>query len=412
MPRERDGECLDGREQLLLQAHHEQAGGGPSACRGVLQPLLPQAAVLVEKARENELRRILREILDGDAPHLSLGKAALDLAHVLLDAPHHHVFERVVAPDRYAAGEAVWIEQLQQGGEAVGVAVVRRGGQEQTVLETPAAIANGPGELRLDAVTPAARRRGVMGFVQDQQAARQHLAEPLAHGVRVGRIDEKVVRDEKPAVGAPRIDAEAAFLADAREIHAVENHEEETEALLHLRLPLLQDGRGGGDHHRPGLLAKQQLAGDEAGLDGLAEAGVVGDEEVDARHAKRLAQRLHLVGVDLDAGAKRRLEEVGIRGRDAVPAQGVQKGAEVAGRVEAPRPDGAPRFLLQDAAVDLEVPVDLQGLSLGIVVGAGEPDARIRRWGDVLDRLHQPAPRSHLDELADARGTFWKAGGG
>ena len=82
------------------------------------------------------------------------------------------------------------------------------------------------------------------------------------------------------------------------------------------------------------------------------------------------------------------------------------QGAEVAGRVEAPRADGAPRFLLQDAAVDLEVPIDLQGLPLGIVVGAREADPRGcgRRGG--LHRLHEPAPRAHLDELADARGTF------
>ena len=69
MTREGDGERLDGREQLLLQAHHEQAAGGPCPCRGVLQPLFPQSAVLVQKAREHKLRRVLRQILDGDAPH-------------------------------------------------------------------------------------------------------------------------------------------------------------------------------------------------------------------------------------------------------------------------------------------------------------------------------------------------------
>ena len=344
--------------------------------------------------------------------HLALGEAALNLANVFLDTPHHHVFERALAPDRHPAGEAVRVEQLQQGGEAVGMAVVGRGGQEQAVLETTSEIANGAGELRLDAVTPAARRRGVMGFVQDQQAPRLHLAEPFAHGVRVGRIDEEVVRDEKAAVGAPRVDAEAPLLANAREVAAVENHEEEAEALLHLGLPLLQDGRGRGDHHRPGLLAQQQLAGDEAGLDGLAEAGVVGDEEVDARQAERLAQRLHLVGVDPDAGAKRRLEEVRVGRGDTVPAQRMQEGAEVAGCVESPGADAAPCFLLQDAAVDLEVPVDLQGLPLGIVVGAREADARGRGRGDLLHRLHEPAPRADFDKLADARGTFGKPGGG
>ena len=376
MPREGDGERLDGRQQLLLQAHYEQGGGGPSARRTVLQAFLSQAAVLVEKAGENELRRVLRQALDGDAPHVSLGKAALDLAEVLLDAPHHHLVQRVLSPDRHPPGEAVRVQQLEQGGEAVGVAVVGRGGQEQAVLEAASEIADRAGEPGLDPVTPAARRRGVMGFVQDQEAARQQVAQPFAQGVRVGRIDEQVVRHEKAAVGTPRVDAEAPLLANPREIRTVEDHEEEAEALLHLGLPLLQYGRGRGGDDGLRLLAKQQLAGDESGLDGLAETGVVGDEEVDPGHSERLPERLHLVGVDLDAGAKRRLEEVRVGGGDAVPAKGVKERTEVAGRVEAPGADGAPRLLLEDAAVDLEVPVDLQGLPLGIIVGAREADAR------------------------------------
>ena len=283
--------------------------------------------------------------------------------------------ERVLAPDRHPAGEAVWIEQLEQGGEAVGMAVVRRGGQEQAVLETTSEIADRTGELRLDSVTPAARRRGVVGLVQDQQSARLHLAEPLAHGVRVGRVDEKVVRHEKSAVGTPRIDPESPLLANPREIRAIEDYEYEAEALPHLGLPLLQHGRRRSHHDRPGLLAKQQLTSDETGLDGLAQARVVGDKEIHARQAQRLAQRLHLVGVDLDAGSKRRLEEIRVGGGDAAPAQGVQEGAEVTGRVEAPGADGAPCLLLQDAAVNFEVPIDILRLPLGVVVGAREADA-------------------------------------
>ena len=148
------------------------------------------------------------------------------------------------------------------------------------------------------------------------------------------------------------------------------------------------------------------------GLDGLAEAGVVGDEEVDAGHAERLAKRLHLVGVDLDAGPERGLEEVRVGGGDAVPAKGVQEGAEMAGRVEAPGAEGAPRFLHEDAAVDLEVPVDLQGLPLGIIVGAREADARRRAQVGFLHRLHQPATRAYLDQLADARGAMGERSGG
>ena len=414
VPRERDGERLDGRQQLLLQAHHQQGGGGPGARRAGLQPLLPQAAVLVQEARENELRRVFRQSVDHDTPHLPFRKAAPDLADILLDAPHHHFFEGAPSPDRNAPGEAVGVEELEQGGEAVGVAVVGRGGQEQAVLETPPEIADRAGELRLDPVTPAARRGGVVGLVQDQEAPRPQAAQPLAHGVRVARIDEQVVGHEEAAVGAPRVDPEAPLPADPREVRTVEDHEEEAEALLHLRLPLLQHGGGRRDDDLLRLLAEQQLARDEPGLDGLAEAGVVGDEEVDAGHPERLAERLHLVGVDLDAGAERRLEEVRIGGGDAVPAKGVEERAEMAGRVEAPGADGAPRLPIEDAAVDLEVPVDLQRLPLGVVVGAREadPGRRGRVAGVLLDRLHEPAPRAHLDQLADARGACGQQVGG
>jgi hypothetical protein len=47
-----------------------------------------------------------------------------------------------------------------------------------------------------------------------------------------------------------------------------------------------------------------------------AEAGIVGDEEIDPRQAQSLAQRLHLVRIDLDPGAERR-EEVRVGCRNA-----------------------------------------------------------------------------------------------
>ena len=210
---------------------------------------------------------------------------------------------------------------------------------------------------------------------------------------------------------APRIDSEAPFPAHLRQVGAVQDHEQEAEALLHLPLPLLQHRGGSGDDDGARLLAEQQLAGDEAGLDGLSKAGVVGDEQVHAGQAQRLAQRLHLVGVDLDAGTERRLQEIRVSGRDAVPAQGVQERAEVARRIEALGAEVAPRLLLQDAAVDLEVPVDLQGLTLGIVVGAGQahPSALV---GRLLDCLDQPAARAHLHQIADTRGALGKVGRG
>ena len=85
----------------------------------------------------------------------------------------------------------------------------------------------------------------------------------------------------------------------------------------------------------------------------------------------------------------------------------MQERAEVARRVEALGAEVAPRFLLEDAAIDLEVPVDLQGLPLGIVVGAGQAHpSGLLGW--LLHRLDQPAARAHLDQIADARGAVRK----
>ena len=79
--------------------------------------------------------------------------------------------------------------------------------------------------------------------------------------------------------------------------------------------PLEQHGRRAGDDDVPDLLAQEQFAGDEAGLDGLAQADVVGDEQVHARQPERLAQGLELVGVEANAGSERRLEEAWDRWR-------------------------------------------------------------------------------------------------
>ena len=63
-------------------------------------------------------------------------------------------------------------------------------------------------------------------------------------------------------------------------------------------------------------------------------------------------------------------------------------------RVEAPGAEVAPRLLLQDAAVDLEVPVHLQGLALGIVVSAGQTHAR--RLAGGVSRPLLPASAANV----------------
>jgi len=267
------------------------------------------------------------------------------------------------------------------------------------VLEAPAEVANGAGELRLDPVTPAARRGGVVGLVQDQQASREQPPEPFAERIGVGRVGQQVVRDEEATVRSPGIDAEAPFAADLRDVLAIEKLEHEAEAFLELPLPLLEH-RGRCRHDDClGLLAQQQLASDEAGFDRLTEPGVVGDEEVDAREAKGLAQRFHLVGVDLDPCAERGLEQVWVGGGDRAPPERMKERAEEPGVIEAPRREVVPAFVGEDAPVELVVPQHLEDLALGVVVGTGEADERALA---VLssDLLDEPSARADLHELA------------
>ena len=75
-----------------------------------------------------------------------------------------------VVVGRDAAGEALVVEQLEQGREALGVAVVRRGGEEELVLEVRGERAD-----RLACAAsrsrscPAPGRGDVVGLVDDQQ---------------------------------------------------------------------------------------------------------------------------------------------------------------------------------------------------------------------------------------------------
>ena len=198
----------------------------------------------------------------------------------------------------------------------------------------------------------------------------------------------------------PGIHAEATLPAHAPQVGEVENLEHQPEAILQLSLPLLQHRRRGRDDDRLRLPAQQQLASDEPRLDGLAKPGVVRDEQIHPR--QRLAERLHLVGVDADPGAEGRLEEIGVGRRDAVPAQRVQERGEPARLVEAALGEVRPTFFFENPAVDLVVPVDPQRLPLRVVIRAGQRHERGRpRHLGRRDLLHQPAAGAHLDQFTD-----------
>src|SRR5690606_23109182 len=122
--------------------------------------------------------------------------------------------------------------------------------------------------------------------------------EVIAQGPGVGLVDQQPMRHEEAAMGAPRVDAEAPLAADPLHVLLVEDFEREAEAALEFLFPLEQHRRGAGNDNLADLLPQQELPSNKTGFDRLAEADVVGDEQVDPWQQERLAERLQLVGIE------------------------------------------------------------------------------------------------------------------
>ena len=280
--------------------------------------------------------------------------------------------------------------------------IVRGRRQKQTMLKAPGQVADGLGEARLDPVATTGGWGGVVRLIEDEQAPRRERAEPLAQRIGVGRVAQQVVGDQKAAMGAPGIDAEAAFAAHTGQVSAVEQHKDQPKALLKLRLPLLQHrGRRGHDDGTH-LLAKQQLTHDQGRLNRLAEAGIIGDKEIDARQQQRLPQRLHLIGVNLNPGAEGRLKQGRIGRSHTIPAQRMQKSGEARRRIEPTGGEVGPTLRVQNLPIQLIVPEHLQHLALGVIISTSEAHPRsLTGHGRRDDLIDQPSTGAHMHELTD-----------
>ena len=174
-------------------------------------------------------------------------------------------------------------------------------------------VPDGACELRVDRVARTAGWRGVMRFVEDQHPLPTFGRQPVAQRRGIFLVTNQVMRHDEPRVCRPRVNAEAALLAHAADVLAVEHREREPEALFQFVLPLQHHRWRRGHDYAPDALAHEEFADDEPRLNRLAQAHVVGDEQVHARQQQRLAQRFQLVGVHADAGSIWRLKQLGIR---------------------------------------------------------------------------------------------------
>ena len=172
-------ERLDRAEQPFLQVRDHQQLGGALLAAGALEPLFPLAAVGLEKAGERKLRCGGIQAFQHHGHHLALGQFLADAAQVFLETPHQHGLEVGLVAHGHPAAEAGGVKDFQQRREAVAVAVVGRGGEEQLVLEAQGQSADGPGELGVNGNLGAAGRGCVMGLIENQQGPFA-IPEPIA----------------------------------------------------------------------------------------------------------------------------------------------------------------------------------------------------------------------------------------
>ena len=178
----------------------------------------------------------------------------------------------------------------------------------------------------------------------------------------------------------------------------------ENQRNLTLLLPLTYHGGRTGDDDLAHTTAQEEFRGDEARLDGLAETDVIRDEEVHTRQLEGFAERLQLIGFDLDACTEGSLEELGIGGSDAVPAEGMEVGAEPALGVESPVTDGAPDILIHDPGIGFKFPDDIEQLSLCIIIQAGDMHEGTIS-GTRFNALDKIGTHAHMDDMSGLWGT-------
>ena len=243
-----------------------------------------------------------------------------------------------LGPRRHAAGEALRVEQLEQRGERLrcsrcaawprGTAGARSAGRACGSRRCAASRGrSGPGR-RGRSCGPRRRSAGRSGGGRrGRRAGGPRGAAACARGRLSQSID--TISRGKCVNGLAATPAGRGAARAASRVSTMRNSRPNLSPHL---VPPLQGERGrADDEHGAGPVAEEQLLDDQAGLDGLAQADVVGDQQVDAGHLQRPHHRVELVVLDRDARAERRLERPAVGGGDGAPAHGVEEGVEPAG---------------------------------------------------------------------------------
>ena len=186
--------------------------------------------------------------------------------------------------DGLHVGIDVLVEELQEEGEIVRVALVGRGCQQQHVVRAVAQELPEPVALAL--VRLVARRHAV-GLVDDHQVP-AYLPQTRKDVLALGEVK----RGNHMFLAQPLVDAELVA-----NVSAFQHQELLIELLLQFSLPLEGQVRGAHDEDPLGQTPELELADEQAGHDGLAGPGVVGEQEPHAGELHEVfVDRLQLMG--------------------------------------------------------------------------------------------------------------------
>ena len=214
-------------------------------------------------------------------------QAALRVGHLGLaiadDDVAHDLGVHLEGPD---LGGEVRPDELQKRRELVGLALVRGRGQQQERGGAVAQRAHQPVALRLLAG----------GLATEPMRLVEHDHVPRPRPQEAGRV----------LLALGEVEGDDDVLAPAhlvgvlgREVAAVD-FERSPELDAHRGLPLLGQRRGADDEHAPAAVALRQGVEDQADLDRLAQAHVVGDQPAGLVRGHDPAGDVELVGQGVD----------------------------------------------------------------------------------------------------------------
>ena len=210
------------------------------------------------------------------------------------------------------------IQQRQQGAEGILLAAVGRGGdQDEVPGGIPAESLDQLMALVLAAIAFAGKGAGVCFIDDDKFRAAAQKIVPVAVGF------DKIGGDHDEGIMLKEGFARAALLLQAACRVGQYQLGGDMEFLLQFALPLFGQLRRAQDSDSVDLAALQQLAGDEAGLDGLADADIVSDEQTHGIEPKGHEQRCQLIRTRLNRNLAERAEGAGAGAK--TDAQGIAK---------------------------------------------------------------------------------------